>query len=79
MQRLISCINSMRCRNISAQSHKTLSTTLKQLEADHLIHREEYPQIPLKVEYSLTDKGKSLIPILDQMCGVAEAHIFQSL
>ena len=49
-------------------SYKTLSSTLKELEADKLVHREEYPQIPPKVEYSLTDKGKTLIPILDCMC-----------
>lgn len=49
-------------------SYKTLSTTLKELEADHLVHREEYPQIPPKVEYSLTERGKSLIPLLDEMC-----------
>ena len=49
-------------------SYKTLSVTLKELEADGLIHREEYPQIPPKVEYSLTERGKSLIPILDAMC-----------
>ncbi|MDE7354350.1 MAG: winged helix-turn-helix transcriptional regulator [Acetatifactor sp.] len=41
---------------------------LKELEADQLVHREEYPQIPPKVEYSLTDRGKTLIPILDSMC-----------
>ena len=49
-------------------SYKTLSTTLKELEADHLVHRKEYPQIPPKVEYSLTERGKSLIPLLDGMC-----------
>ena len=49
-------------------SYKTLSPTLKELEADRLIHREEYPQIPPKVEYSLTERGKSLMPILDLMC-----------
>ena len=49
-------------------SYKTLSSTLKELEADKLVHREEYPQIPPKVEYSLTERGKSLIPILDNMC-----------
>ena len=49
---------------IGAISYKTLSTTLKELEADRLVHREEYPQIPPKVEYSLTERGKSLIPIL---------------
>lgn len=53
---------------IGGISYKTLSSTLKELEADKLVHREEYPQIPPKVEYSLTERGKSLIPILDGMC-----------
>ena len=53
---------------IGGITYKTLSSTLKQLEADGLVNRKEYPQIPPKVEYSLTKKGKSLIPILDQMC-----------
>ena len=39
-------------------SYKTLSATLKELEADGLVHREEYPQIPPKVEYSLTSRGR---------------------
>ena len=55
-------------------SYKTLSTTLKELEADQLVHREEYPQIPPKVEYSLTERGKSLIPILDAMCEWGDQH-----
>jgi len=55
-------------------SFKTLSSTLKGLEADGLVHREEYPQIPPKVEYSLTEKGRSLIPILYQMCDWGEEH-----
>ena len=41
---------------IEAISYKTLSATLKELEADKLIHRKEYPQIPPKVEYSLTER-----------------------
>lgn len=53
---------------IGTISYKTLSTTLKELESDGLVHRKEYPQIPPKVEYCLTERGKSLIPILDQMC-----------
>lgn len=59
---------------IGSISYKTLSATLKELEADGLIDRKEYPQIPPKVEYSLTDRGKSLIPILDQMCTWGEEH-----
>ena len=59
---------------IGTISYKTLSSTLKELEADGLIHRKEYPQIPPKVEYSLTEWGKSLIPIFDQMCDWGEEH-----
>lgn len=55
-------------RYIGGITYKTLSSTLKQLEADGLVRRREYLQIPPKVEYSLTERGKSLIPILDQMC-----------
>ena len=49
-------------------SDKTLSTNLKELEADRLIIRTEYPQIPPKVEYSLSESGKSLMTVLDQLC-----------
>lgn len=49
-------------------SDKTLSNKLKELEADKLIIRQEYPQIPPKVEYSLSDKGKSLMEVLDLLC-----------
>ncbi len=55
-------------RYISTICHKTLSNALKELEKDKLILRNEYPQIPPKVEYSLTDKGRSLMQILDQLC-----------
>lgn len=55
-------------RALGCISHKTLSNTLKELEKDGIIIRNEFPQIPPKVEYSLSDRGKSLIPILDIMC-----------
>ena len=59
---------------IGTISYKTLSMTLKELEADGLVHRKEYPQIPPKVEYRLTEKGRSLIPILDQLCTWGQEH-----
>ena len=59
---------------IDGSSYKTLSATLKELEKDGLVHREEYPQIPPKVEYSLTPRGASLIPILDSMCEWGEKN-----
>lgn len=60
---------------IGSISYKTLSQTLKELEADGLVNRQEYPQIPPKVEYSLTERGKSLIPILDRMCTWGEENM----
>ena len=48
-------------------THKMLSQQLKDLESNLLINRKEYPQIPPKVEYSITEKGKTLIPILELM------------
>lgn len=54
-------------RTIPSITHKMLSQQLKELEYEQLIHREEYHQIPPKVEYSLTEKGKTLIPILELM------------
>ena len=47
---------------------KTLSMTLKELERDALITRKMYPEIPPKVEYSLTERGHSLVKVLDQLC-----------
>ena len=49
-------------------SDRTLSMNLKELEHDGLIFRTEYPQIPPKVEYTLTERGKSLMAVLDQLC-----------
>ena len=55
-------------RYIKNVSDKTLSSNLKELEINRLIIRKEYPQIPPKVEYSLSDRGKSLMGVLDQLC-----------
>ena len=55
-------------RYLGRISDKTLSQNLKELEADALISRTVYPQIPPKVEYALTDRGRSLMAVLDQLC-----------
>ena len=55
-------------RYLKNVSDKTLSNNLKELEKDRLIIRKEYPQIPPRVEYSLSDRGKSLMEVLDQLC-----------
>ena len=48
-------------RHMTDCSQKMLSATLKNLEQSHLVHREVYPEVPPRVEYSLTDTGKSLM------------------
>jgi len=55
-------------------SFKTLTSNLKDLENSKLIIRKEYQEIPPKVEYYLSDKGKSLMPILDQLCNWGEKN-----
>ena len=64
-------------RYLKTISDKTLSTNLKELEADKLIVRTEYPQIPPKVEYSLSERGKSLMTVLDQLCVWGEENRLQ--
>jgi len=54
-------------KNIPFITHKMLSHELKELEFEKLVHRKEYSQVPPKVEYSLTEKGTTLIPILELM------------
>ena len=55
-------------RYLKKVADKTLSQNLKELEADHLIVRTVYPQIPPKVEYTLTERGRSLMSVLDKLC-----------
>ena len=55
-------------RYLKKVSDKTLSQNLRELEQGGLIHKTIYPQIPPKVEYSLTARGKSLMKVLDQLC-----------
>lgn len=49
-------------------TQKMLTQQLRELESDNLVNRKVYPQVPPKVEYSLTDLGESLMPILSMMC-----------
>ena len=62
-------------RYLNMVSHKTLSMVLKELEKDNLIIRKEYPQIPPEVEYFLSEKGKTFIPVLYALCEWGEKYI----
>lgn len=57
-------------------SQKMLSSTLKTLEKSHLINRKVYAEVPPRVEYSLTNTGKSLIPVISSLIGWAKEHFY---
>lgn len=64
-------------KGINGISQKMLTQQLRQLEADGIIHRNVYPEVPPKVEYSLTELGTSLKPILDSMNLWGQEHLKQ--
>ena len=61
-------------RHMTDCSQKMLSATLKNLEQSHLVHREVYPEVPPRVEYSLTDTGKSLMPAIMALIAWGKEH-----
>lgn len=62
-------------RSLQGITHKMLSKQLKELEGDNLIIRHEYPQVPPRVEYNLSERGKSLMPIMHELCTWGLVHI----
>ena len=62
-------------RNIPDISQKMLATTLKMLEADGLILRVAFSEIPPRVEYSLTKKGESLLPLINNLISWASDNM----
>ena len=61
-------------RSIGGVSQKVLTNNLRQMESSGLINRKVYAEVPPRVEYSLTDLGKSLKPILDSMVNWGEYY-----
>ena len=55
-------------QRLSLISRKVLTEQLKELEEDGIIRREAFAELPPRVEYSLTERGLALLPILDQLC-----------
>jgi len=54
--------------NLPAITQRMLTKTLRELESDEIIHRKVFAEVPPKVEYRLTAKGNSVMPILDSLC-----------
>ena len=61
-------------REMAECSQKMLSQTLKRLESIGMVHREVYPEVPPRVEYSLTERGKSLMPHVSALIAWAVEH-----
>ena len=55
-------------RSLNGVSQKVLTTQLRAMEADGLVHREVFAEVPPRVEYSLAEKGLALKPIMQQLC-----------
>lgn len=62
-------------RALGNVTHKMLSTQLKELESDGLIIRHEYPQVPPKVEYRMSESGLTLMPVLQSLCEWGTQHM----
>jgi DNA-binding HxlR family transcriptional regulator len=61
-------------RRILSITQKMLTQQLRELEKDGLVHRKVFPEVPPRVEYSLTEKGRSLEPMLTTMCQWGKEH-----
>ncbi|MEK4663679.1 helix-turn-helix domain-containing protein [Priestia sp. FSL H7-0729] len=62
-------------RRVPGITYKVLTSQLNDLEREGVIKRVEYEQTPPKVEYSLTPRGRSLMPILEEICKWGVQHV----
>jgi len=74
LQQLFTGVKRFNDRALAGITHKTLTQQLREMEADGIISRKVYPQIPPKVEYSLTPLGRTLKPVLTAMHNWAARH-----
>ncbi len=66
-------------KSLEGVTQKVLTANLRMMEKQGLVHRKVYAQVPPKVEYSLTELGLSLKPILDSLAGWGENYRFQKI
>ena len=62
-------------QEVGSATPKVLTQQLRELESQELIRREVYPDVPPKVEYSLTDTGRSLLPVIKAMRDWGASHL----
>lgn len=61
-------------KQITGITQKMLTQQLRELEADGIVSRQVYPEVPPRVEYTITSYGKTLQPVLQSMCTWGEHH-----
>lgn len=64
-------------RSLEGISPRTLSLRLRALEADGIVERHTYPEVPPRVEYALTEKGEALVPLIDDMRSYGTRWLFE--
>lgn len=62
-------------RRLDGITQSTLTKQLRELEQDGFLHREVYPEVPPRVEYTLTALGESFVPLLNEMMAWSQAHL----
>ena len=66
-------------RSLPSISERMLIKQLRRMEADGIVRRQQYPEVPPRVEYSLSEVGESLLPILDHLGNWAVKHLPERL
>jgi DNA-binding HxlR family transcriptional regulator len=65
-------------RSLEGISPRTLSLRLRALEEHGIVERHTYPEVPPRVEYVLTEKGKALVPLIEDMRNYGQRWLFES-
>jgi DNA-binding HxlR family transcriptional regulator len=66
-------------RSLEGISPRTLSLRLRALEDEEIVERQTFPEVPPRVEYSLTERGRALVPIVEQMRSYGESWIVRAV